>query len=515
MRKAAVLVAVKLLVLSPLLLGPGWFAISDDDFSRLAIAQSFAAAPSFDPSGTSWLPLPFHVYGAAFGLFGLELSVARAVAVVLALAGTLATYVAARWVRLSPPFALVAALIAAVFPHSVHYAAATVPDFPTAVLTLLAAASLASDSPRVRFLGALSALAATLCRYETWPVAVVVSAVALLELCRPLCRRSCRETNTEPLRDVETHPDHARDVASRCVPFFRVASVFAPAGAFAWMLHGYFHHHDPLFFVKRVTQYKLALGHYDGGLVERLTHQVRSLFVHEPELSLTAVILLVVLPLLGGRDVLRGSAWKRPTLALAAVLAFLTWGDLAGGTPTHHDERVLLPLWLGMSLLVAALLGRGYALAKQPRTLRPAAGMAGVLVLAVAATAGFVRPVIVPVEPFVDRSPELEMGAHLSRVLPPGERVAVYTEDYGYFAMEAALGRPGFLKPLHKRDPRRREPDPMGDPNVLAARLEALGARYLVVPAAHRHKTRTLAHELTGTSSYALLLLTRAGSARP
>jgi hypothetical protein len=492
-RHAAAIVAVKLALITGVLLHPGWFAISDDDFSRLAIAQQFAVAPSFDPSGTSWLPLPFQLYGAAFALFGLELSVARAVAVLLGLIGALGIYVAARWVRLSPERALLAALIAAVFPHSVSYAAATVPDYPTAVLTLLAATSLGNDSPRVRFLGALSALAATGCRYETWPVALVVSTVALLELLRGTRGQT------------QNAPESQGHLPSRNALALRIATVFAPVGALAWMLHGRLHHGDAFFFVKRVTAYKLALGHAEHALLERLTHQARSLFVHEPELLSTAAVLLVTLALVDGRAALRGSAWMRPTLALGAVLAFITWGDLAGGTPTHHDERVLLPLWFGVCLLVAELLGRHLAAARGSHP-KLAVGLASGLGLYVVTTAWFLRPVLVPVEPFVDRNAELEMGARLKRALPAGERVAVYTEDYGYFAMEAALGRPGSLKPLHKRDPRHPERDPLGDPALLTARLEALGARYFVVPTAHRPKAKAVGQELQSTRGFTLLL---------
>ncbi|MGC4068719.1 MAG: glycosyltransferase family 39 protein [Polyangiaceae bacterium] len=490
-RHAAAIVAVKLLVVTSVLQRPGWFAISDDDFSRLAIAQQFAVAPRLDPSGTSWLPLPFQIYGTAFALFGLELSVARAVAVLLGVLGALGIYVAARWLRLSPPRALAAALIASVFPHSVSYAAATVPDYPTAVLTLLAVTSLANDTPRIRMLGALAALAATLCRYETWPVAVVVSALTLVDLRRT---RKCSPTDARASSKATSVPQFA----------LGMTAAIAPAGALAWLLHGYVRHHDPIFFVKRVTAYKLALGHEESALLERLTHQVRAFFVHEPELIVLAVFLFVALSCLGGRKALQGAAWKRPALALASVLAFLTWGDLTGGTPTHHDERVLLPLWFGVSLLIPELLGRVATETRRFSFAKPAA-LIGIFGFVVATTAWFVRPVVVPVEPFVDRGPELEVGAQLRRAVPAGERVAVYTEDYGYFAMEAALGRPGFLKPLHKRDPRHPELDPLSNPALLATRLDALGARYFVVPTTHRQKTKAVGQELLVTRGFALL----------
>ena len=48
----------------------GFDHISDDDFARVTIAQTFASHPKVDPSGTSWLPFPFWAMGAAMLLFG-------------------------------------------------------------------------------------------------------------------------------------------------------------------------------------------------------------------------------------------------------------------------------------------------------------------------------------------------------------------------------------------------------------------------------------------------------------
>jgi hypothetical protein len=45
------------------LLARGFSHVSDDDYARTVIAEQFAHAPRLDPSGTSWLPLPFWVAG--------------------------------------------------------------------------------------------------------------------------------------------------------------------------------------------------------------------------------------------------------------------------------------------------------------------------------------------------------------------------------------------------------------------------------------------------------------------
>lgn len=49
---------------------PGWSALSDDDFHRVAIAQTWAARPYVLEPRMIWLPLPAWVQGLAFLLFG-------------------------------------------------------------------------------------------------------------------------------------------------------------------------------------------------------------------------------------------------------------------------------------------------------------------------------------------------------------------------------------------------------------------------------------------------------------
>src|SRR5690348_6357356 len=66
--------------------------VSDDDFSRVTIAQTFAVAPRLDPSGTSWLPFPFWWLGGAMIVFGRSLRVARAASVAFASAAFATPY---------------------------------------------------------------------------------------------------------------------------------------------------------------------------------------------------------------------------------------------------------------------------------------------------------------------------------------------------------------------------------------------------------------------------------------
>src|SRR5215204_3578287 len=79
----ALIVAAAKIAVSAAVLAQGFRALSDDDYARIVIAQRFAAQPSLDPSGTSWLPFPFWVHGSMMALFGREPSVARATAIAL------------------------------------------------------------------------------------------------------------------------------------------------------------------------------------------------------------------------------------------------------------------------------------------------------------------------------------------------------------------------------------------------------------------------------------------------
>ncbi|NOU27708.1 MAG: hypothetical protein HOO96_07380, partial [Polyangiaceae bacterium] len=92
---AAVLALAKVAV-SLWVLRLGFSHVSDDDFARTVIAQTFAAAPKLDPSGTSWLPLPFWLTGGAMMLLGRSIAVARGVAIALAALSAGGLYLSAR-----------------------------------------------------------------------------------------------------------------------------------------------------------------------------------------------------------------------------------------------------------------------------------------------------------------------------------------------------------------------------------------------------------------------------------
>jgi hypothetical protein len=221
--------AFKLLV-SALVLARGFRAVSDDDYARVVIAQRFAETPALDPSGTSWLPLPFWLYGGAFFVAGPDLGVARGVALVLGAISAVLVLIAARWLGASRVGALVAGVVAAALPHSAWLGAATVPETLSASLTALGVAAFTSDDARRRLAGAAALGAACLCRYEAWSVTAAVAVFAIAGSARK--------------RDLE-----------RLVP---AAVALAPMAL--WIAHGVVRHGDALFFWKRVSAYKHALG---------------------------------------------------------------------------------------------------------------------------------------------------------------------------------------------------------------------------------------------------------------
>src|SRR5262249_9150429 len=71
-------------------------------------------------------------------------------------------------------------------PWSAGLGVATVPELFTAALTVLAMAALAPAAGRGerRILGGAALLAATLSRYEAWPVALMFAGICLVEAAR-------------------------------------------------------------------------------------------------------------------------------------------------------------------------------------------------------------------------------------------------------------------------------------------------------------------------------------------
>jgi hypothetical protein len=442
------LVAAARALTSAACLWSGFRAVSDDDYARVTIAARFAAAPSADPSGTSWLPLPFWLYGVPMALFGDSLETARIVAVLLGIASAILVWLAARLLGLPERAALLGALGAVVLPYGSWLSCATVPEAPAAALILFGAVSLSRDEASLRTWGGLALGAACFCRYEAWAPAATFAVLSASEAFKR------REKGL----------------------WLGAAAAVAPIAL--WLLHGVVRHGDALFFVARVTQYRAALGGEAPEVSAALLQTPWALLRFEPELM---AVLLVALGLTfwRRRSPFGPTAW-RTVVALTSLVAFLIAADVTGGAATHHPERSLLPVFWFSALLAAGLVIR---LAREaqawllPTLALPAAVLGSVLL----------RPAVET--SFVDRREEEQVGSLLRRL--GATQVVLDCNDFGYFAIQAALGHAKSTA-LTDHDPRRAAAKEATTSDELAQRLAPLRARWLVTT----HERATLAAAL-------------------
>jgi hypothetical protein len=441
------------LAVSGAVLALGFRAVSDDDYARLVIAQRFAESPGLDPSGTSWLPLPFWVYGAAFAVFGNDLAVARGVALVLGALSVVGVWWAARLLGAGRAGALGAGVFAAAFPWSAWLGAAPLPEAPTAGLVVVALATLPNDSLRLRAAGAAAVAAACFCRYEAWPVALVVAGFALVD---------ARRTRSRALAGV---------------------AAVALAAIALWLAHGVARHGDAFFFVRRVAAYRQALGESEP-LVLRVLGPLVSLFREAPELAVPLVLGL-------SRAGLTAS-FRRPLAGAAALVAFLMLGEIGGGGPTHHAARALLPVWF----LAAVMLGE---LAE--RWARAPAGVLGLVLAGILLVLALRGPRL---SDFADRRDALAIGETARTLDAPA--LLVDSPDYAHLAVTAAYGRPSRAAPFDDRDPRKpRPPDPFASSASLEERRRASPQAWLVVTRAHAILARELGAERAANATFSLV----------
>jgi hypothetical protein len=183
-------------------------------------------------------------------------------------------------------------------------------------------------------------------------------------------------------------------------------------------------------------------------------------------------------------------------------VSFLIVGDLLDGAATHHADRTLLLAWLAMALLVGELLDRLLRnVWLSPMRLAVSVGVFA----AVVATTLIARPRITKWDSFVDRSREIAIGQLAAALVPAGQRLGVYTEDYGFFAVQAGFARPFDSAPLLRHDPRHREHDPLSSPAELTRRLDALCVQYLIVPTARLPHLSQQTRIETESNGFALL----------
>lgn len=476
-RKDVGLVALAKVAASAAVLAGGFTAVSDDDFARVVIAEEWAAAPKLDPSGTSWLPLPFWIVGAAMRIGGRSLEVARGVSIALGVASAVLVYVAARWIIEDRRAALAGAIVAAIFPWSAILGVATVPELPAAALALFAAASLVPPairsstaatgspaslpSPRRMLLGGAALAGSTLCRYDAWPVAAAFALVSIVFAVR------------------------ARGgVAVGARAAWIAAAALALAGPAAWVIWNHHAHGSALHFLERVAAYRRALGGAgDGGAAFAIVAYPAALVRHEPELIGALVLFAVLLQRAPWRGPLSIAPhlrrYARPLALLLVQLALLSAAMVRDGAPTHHPERALLSLMLLLAIAAGDL---GLRIARDaPRRARPpiAAGLAAWILLAALVLRPWLRR-----EHLASRDDEIAIGRAAAAVVPAGERVLLEVVDYGYFAVIAALARPEDVVLDRSIDPRGGEARSSFEGGAaLSKRLADTGARYIIARA--------------------------------
>lgn len=459
------LVAAARAVTSGACLWSGFRAISDDDYSRVTIAARFAAAPSADPSGTSWLPLPFWLYGVPMALFGDSLATARAVAVLLGIASAVAVWLAARLLGLPERAALLGAIAAVLLPYGSWLSCATVPEAPTAALILFGAVTLSREEAKLRLWGGLALGAACFCRYEAWAPAAAFAGLSAIEAWKR------REKGL----------------------WLGAAAAAAPIAL--WLLHGLVRHGDALFFVARVSQYRAALGQAPTHVGLALLQTPWALLRFEPEL-LAVVLVALGLSLWRGQSPFGPTAW-RPVVALGALLLFLVLADATGGGATHHPERSLLPVYWFLALVAAGLVTR---LAREA----PAWTLPALTLPAALAASLLLRPAVEST--FVDRREEEQVGTLLRRL--DATQVVLDSDDFGFFAIQAALGH-GKSTVLADHDPRQATTRNATTPDELAAKLRPLDARWLVTTRERAGLAVPLGHQRAATTRLVVFELKR------
>jgi hypothetical protein len=416
--------------------------------------------------------------GSTMALLGSSLEVARATAWVAGVVAAVLVLLAAAWLTESRSAALAGALLALGIPYAAWLGVATVPDYPTAALLVVAMASAGTQSARRRLVGAACVALATLSRYEAWPIAATLACMWLFDA------RRCRSRPDGP-------------TGSGCLGHWAAAAL-AIVGPLGWLAHGVVHHYDAWFFVKRVSDYQRALGQSASPVWGAVEGVLRRLLI-EPEVVTLALLAVVVawrmkLGLL--------ARYRRPLLLVGVLVVFVIVGDARGSAPTHHAERALLSVWLLGAVFSAAVLHRSWqrlGVRGRGTVLVLAAGALGVGVTA--------RQFFVDREPFIDRSGEVAIGRRV-RALGIHGKVGIDTPDYGFFAAMAAAGGPERAEPLDDRDPRHpRTPDPLASSDELGRFLRFRGMHFLITTLDRAQVARQIGVERARVGQFALVEL--------
>jgi hypothetical protein len=302
----------------------GFTHVSDDDYARTTIAQAFAHAPRLDPSGTSWLPFPFWLSGTVMAVLGRSLAVARGVAIATSALGSLLVYGALLRAGVSRQGAVAGVALAVTTPWTTWLGVATVPEALTATLVVGGVLTLSTEDPKLRLIGATGLLAASLSRYEAWPVAATFAVACLVRAFRP------------------------RSAGDRWLTI--AAAVLALLGPTLWIVWNEHAHGNPLHFFGRVARFRMREQRgADASLLGGLGLYVGALLRASP----CAVVLAGLGAVAFFYDRALRARWWWPLSTMAALGLFLVAGEAGNGAPTHHPERALLSLFWVLSLFGA------------------------------------------------------------------------------------------------------------------------------------------------------------------
>ncbi len=413
----------------------GFQQISDDDYARITIAQRFVAAPRLDPSGTSWLPFPFWLLGGTLAIVGRSLTHARVAGAVLNGLFLLAPRIVGdgRLPRAALNGAMVLLLAT---PWVAWVAAAPVPE--ALVVGAVAAAALATTASRPSWAAATLLLIATLSRYEAWPCALLW-----------------------PLLTLTNRPAGQPRLSKAALGY-----AFLPLlGPVAWLVANRLNHGDTLHFFARVSGFRQRVGASELPFFEKLATYPRALVAVAPETLLASALAAAGLALSRNSKETHQlvQRWWRALALAAGLFAFLVYGIVKDGAPTHHPERPLLPavaillFFLGdavaLSLRAAPVRGRASTVAL--------VAFLGVYFAARTAREWRIFPGNAPAE---RRDEALAAGA-----AHQGDRGLVLRPcAYEHFAFLAAYGAPELVE-IHENPPGTTLPVAPGCPLVTVA----------------------------------------------
>ena len=211
--------------------------------------------------------------------------------------------------------------------------------------------------------------------------------------------------------------------------------VAGPVGWMAWNFHA---HGSATHFLTRVAAYRHALGVGFEPLFVKLARYPLALLEGAPDVTVAAAVGLFAL----ARFPSMRARWSGPLLATLMLLAFLTYGDLRDGAPTHHTERALVAAWW----VLAPFGVEGVVQLVSHRTFGRSGREAWAVAFAVAAGMTWASRVVASWEDYPARSDEEQRDAQIARgrVLRKSapERLDVTPCAYEHFALLAAFGAP-------------------------------------------------------------------------